>query len=384
MSENALAKVDRESGYVVGIDDAISPERLLKQVTLIQNVMKSVMVDGEHYGIIPGTGKRCPDCNGKKDECPKCKGTGIVGKPSLLKPGAEKLCFTFRMDPEFDVEILPISHKVQGHREYRIKCTLFAINGGQRLGSGVGSASTMESKWRFRTGPKELTDRPVPKTYWDNRDSDPKKAQEAIGGKGFSVGKGDDKLWYIAISGEKVENENPADIYNTVLKVGKKRALVDAVLTCTAASDCFTQDIEDLVDNGVIPGDAKDVTPKSAPASPPGAAPPEAGGTQPPSASPPAAGEKSEAELRADLEAVCGVIAKIEGLTAGDVLHYLTVNKDGKYGVKDFSAVRMTAKGPKGDWSPLKATLHKANERYKAISEEPPQTFGGDPGLFGG
>jgi hypothetical protein len=192
MTEKALARVERNESYIVGVDDAISPARLLEQVALIQNVMKSVMVQDEHYGIIPGTGKKCPDCKGQNKECPKCKGTGIIGKPSLLKPGAEKLCFTFRMDPEFDVEVLPIQHKIPGHREYRIKCTLYSINSGQRIGSGVGSASTMESKWRFRTGPKELTDTLVPKAYWDNRDSDPKVAQEAIGGKGKSVAKGED------------------------------------------------------------------------------------------------------------------------------------------------------------------------------------------------
>jgi hypothetical protein len=42
-----------------------------------------------------------------------------------------------------------------------------------------------------------------------------------------------------------VEHDNPADYYNTVLKIGKKRAQVDGILTVTAASDIFTQDIED-------------------------------------------------------------------------------------------------------------------------------------------
>jgi hypothetical protein len=49
----------------------------------------------------------------------------------------------------------------------------------------------------------------------------------------------------IAIQGGKIEHDNPSDYYNTCLKMGKKRALVDAVLTSTAASDIFTQDIEE-------------------------------------------------------------------------------------------------------------------------------------------
>ena len=49
------------------------------QVQLIQQVMKEVMQKDEHYGVIPGT-----------------------LKPSLLKSGAEKLCLTFRLDPQYD------------------------------------------------------------------------------------------------------------------------------------------------------------------------------------------------------------------------------------------------------------------------------------------
>jgi hypothetical protein len=77
VTETGLARVERSDAYVVGVDDAISPKKLTEQVALIQNVMRSVMKDGEHFGKIPGCGE----------------------KPSLLKPGAEKLCFTFRMDP---------------------------------------------------------------------------------------------------------------------------------------------------------------------------------------------------------------------------------------------------------------------------------------------
>jgi hypothetical protein len=44
----------------------------------------------------------------------------------------------------------------------------------------------------------------------------------------------------------KVEHDNPADYYNTCLKMAKKRAHVDAILTVTAASDIFTQDLEDM------------------------------------------------------------------------------------------------------------------------------------------
>ena len=218
---------------------AMSVRQVLGQVSLIQQIMAAAMKDGEHYGKIPGCGN----------------------KPTLLKPGAEKLCLTFRLAPTYEVE-----EKVaeRGHREYRVQCALTSILTGAFIGQGVGICSTMEAKYRFRQGIAEPTDKPVPRAYWDVRQEDPVKAQELIGGKGFSVKKVDGKGWMIARGGEKVEHDNPADHYNTVLKMAKKRALVDAVLTATAASDIFTQDLEDITANLALTAPA----PVPAPAQP--------------------------------------------------------------------------------------------------------------------
>ena len=103
----------------------------------------------------------------------------------------------------------------------------------------------MEAKYRFRTGEVTNTGKPVPQEYWNERD------KNLIGGSGFGTKKIDGK-WMIVRQGEKIEHDNPADYYNTVLKMAKKRAHVDAMLTATAASDIFTQDLEDLKANGVI------------------------------------------------------------------------------------------------------------------------------------
>ncbi len=203
---------------------AMTVQQVLGQVALIQQIMGAAMKDGEHFGRIPGCGD----------------------KPTLLKPGAEKLCLTFRLAPTYEVEE---RSGERGHREYRVQCTLSSILTSAFIGQGVGLCSTMEAKYRFRQGAAEPTDKPVPRTYWDVRQEDPAKAQELIGGKGFSVKKVEGKGWMIAKGGEKVENDNPADHYNTVLKMAKKRALVDAVLTATAASDIFTQDLEDITAN---------------------------------------------------------------------------------------------------------------------------------------
>lgn len=205
-------------------NNAPSVADILEQKALIQDAMRSAMQDGQHYGKIPGCGD----------------------KPTLLQPGAQTILLLFRMNPDYDVEVIEMD---RAHREYRIKCRL-TNSSGEFIGAGVGSCSTMEGKWRFRVAPKQLTDRQVPQGYWDLRKSDPKAAQEMLGGIGFSTKKNESGIWMVAEgTSEKVEHDNPADYYNTCLKMAKKRALVDATLTRTAASDIFTQDIEDIKEN---------------------------------------------------------------------------------------------------------------------------------------
>ena len=219
-------QVDRRAVSLAAADPAtpLTVEQVLTHVVLIQKIMSAAMKEGEHYGRIPGCGD----------------------KPTLLKPGAEKLCLTFRLAPAYDVEERQLE---RGHREYRVTTTLTSITTQVLIGQGVGSCSTLENKYRFRAGAAEVTDRAVPRAYWEIRQDDPAKAQELIGGKGFSVKKVEDQGWMIARGGEKVETDNPADHYNTVLKMAKKRALVDAVLTTTAASDIFTQDLDDIANH---------------------------------------------------------------------------------------------------------------------------------------
>jgi hypothetical protein len=122
---------------------------------------------------------------------------------------------------------------------------------GIEMATGVGSASTMESKHRYRGGEKKTTGKPVPKEYWNlKKDGKDKEAQATIGGPGFGPGK-IDGAWMICEKGEPMENPDIADQYNTVLKMACKRAKVDGCLSATACSDIFTQDIEDFVAENV-------------------------------------------------------------------------------------------------------------------------------------
>lgn len=189
----------------------LSAATVKQQIQIIQGVMKEAMVAETHFGVIPGT-----------------------NKPTLYKAGAEKLCLTFRLSPTYDVIKSDLG---QGHREYEVRCTLTHIPSQKVFGEGVGVCSTMESKFRYRGNTFEETGEPIPK------DAKEKKAEYRK--QGFGMKKIDDK-WVWVKYGEKQENPDIADVYNTVLKMAKKRAHVDAVLTATAASDIFAQDLEDL------------------------------------------------------------------------------------------------------------------------------------------
>jgi hypothetical protein len=189
----------------------LSVDDVHNQVGKIQTLMKELMKKDEHYGVIPGT-----------------------NKPTLLKAGAEKLGFTFRLVPEFELRRNDLP---DGHREYEVICTLRHMTSGNLVGQGVGNCSTMESKYRYRNDWVD-TGRNVPPQYWKTKDP------SLLGGKQYHARK-IDGVWKIA---EKIKGENPdiADVYNTVLKMAKKRAHVDAMITACAASDIFTQDVEDL------------------------------------------------------------------------------------------------------------------------------------------
>lgn len=194
-----------EAHTTTAMESTRSINQVREQVGLIHQLMREVMKDGEHFGTVPGCGD----------------------KKILLKSGAEKLSMVFRLKPRFELTLREFQN---GHREYEIRCIL--SDGTE----GVGCCNTMEGKYRYRS---ENTGQPVPKAYWDTRDP------ALLGGSQFSprkIDKDGQKVWMIF---HKVEHDNPADYYNTCLKMGKKRAHVDAIITATASSDIFTQDLEE-------------------------------------------------------------------------------------------------------------------------------------------
>ena len=202
--EASKAVAKRPSRYLSKADE-LTTEDLVAQVMKIQEAMRAVMKEDVHYGIIPGT-----------------------EKPTLLKPGAEKLCLLFRLAPTY--EILK-STEDDSFLAYTVICTLTHIPTEQHIADGVGSCNSREAKYRYRT--KKRMKKP-------GQDEADKLVAE---GKGrWRKVRG---AWAFF---DQVENDNPWELQNTLLKMASKRALVAAVLNGTAASDIFAQDIEDMTE----------------------------------------------------------------------------------------------------------------------------------------
>lgn len=165
---------------------------VMQRVMLIQDVMKKVMQEGTHYGKVGG-----------------------MSKPSLLKAGAEVLATTFQLCPKVEV----IAQRDAEAIRFSCKVQLLSVNG-TFLGEGVGEASTGEEKYKWRKA--------VSSDEWNATNEDRRRIQY----KGsYTVNQ---------------VRQNPDDQANTVLKMAKKRAFIDAILTVTGASDIFTQDVEDM------------------------------------------------------------------------------------------------------------------------------------------
>ena len=146
----------------VALIDNIQIEALNK-ISEFQALIKSQLAEGHDYGVIPGT-----------------------SKPTLLKPGAEKILMLMGLTSQFDI-IDSTRDFDKGFFQYQVKCKLFS--NGLLITEGLGACNTKEKK-------------------------------------------------YI--------KQDAFTIDNTILKMAKKRAMIDATLLVASLSQIFTQDVEDM------------------------------------------------------------------------------------------------------------------------------------------
>ncbi len=269
-----------------------------EQAQVLGEFVRDVMTEGIDYGTIPGTAKRD-------------KAGNEIPNRTLLKPGAEKLMSLFRCYPRFKITERK-EDPTRGLYAYEFRCSVISpANGEKRIvAEGFGSASSLESKYRWRQADRKCPTCGKPTII---------KGKEEYGGGWICFAKkggcgGKFKAGDKAIEGQQVgriENPDAADIANTVLKMAKKRALVDATLALARCSDLFGQDLEDLADNGALPQAREE--PKAAKAPAPGAVvDPFTGEVMDPTKPTP---EELAARIEEDMRAA-GTLDELNGLAA--------------------------------------------------------------------
>ena len=199
---NAVVEMPKSGGALAATQPAgrMAVSEIIGHVAMVQEVMRAVMKENVHFGVIPGT-----------------------DKPTLYKAGAEVLCMAFRIADSYAVEDLSTELSVR----YRVTCTGTHQVMGHVLGTGMGEASSGEEKYKWRKANSQQEFDSTPPNLRREKHIKPRS------GAAFTL--------------QQVRTE-PADLANTILKMANKRAKMAMVLNVTAASDCFAQDLEDMDD----------------------------------------------------------------------------------------------------------------------------------------
>ena len=202
----AKTETAEEPMTLVPLPDGVTtrPTRLLRPISTPKEVMeaqaevrefvKAALEDGKDYGIIPG-----------------------IKKPSLLKPGAEKVTIGFGCYARYRIVEQEIDHdrKVTYHKTKRIYNNKTRDDRSYREEEASG-----ESVGLYRY---------VVECDIVHRDSG------AVVGNCIGV----------CSTMEKKYVDRPRECENTALKIAEKRAHVGAVLNAFGLSEEFTQDVED-------------------------------------------------------------------------------------------------------------------------------------------
>lgn len=165
-----IAKQANSLSIIESVDIGAVQSTLTK-ISQFQAVVQNMLKKDHDYGVIPGT-----------------------PKPTLLKPGAEKIQMLLGVTSEYEV-IEHINDYENGFFAFTVRCIIY--KNGVKITEGLGHCNNREPKFYKR--------------------------------KDGSI-------------------QDPYEKVNTVLKMAKKRAQIDATLTLASLSEVFTQDIEDMQD----------------------------------------------------------------------------------------------------------------------------------------
>jgi hypothetical protein len=199
----------------------------LLAITEFQGVVRAHLKEGHDYGTIPGT-----------------------PRPTLLKPGAEKIVKLLSLADTYEQSYV-LRDWEKGFFAYEYKCFLTHIPTAKIWSQGEGACNSKEDRYRWR-----MAERVCPACGMGAIIKG--KAEYGGGwlcfkkkeGCGAKYPEGDPAIEGQAVG--RIENPDPYSQVNTILKMAKKRSLVDAALAVGRLSDLFTQDIEDGVVEGMV------------------------------------------------------------------------------------------------------------------------------------
>ena len=187
-----------------------------------RRIQKAILEDGTDYGSEPG-----------------------IKRPFLHKPGAEKFEKAYGLATSYTVERHIGNGEDSPDLEFIVHARVhLGTTDGPVIAEGLGESSSWERKYRYRSGSKAC-----PTCGADAiRRGTKRETGEAEfycwtkqGGCGAHFDLNTPEL---AQAPDDVQNPDPWDLANTLLKMARKRAYVDAILTATGTSGLFTQDAD--------------------------------------------------------------------------------------------------------------------------------------------
>ena len=191
------------------VPDPESTRDQIKALNAFQAVVRQLLVKDLDYGVIPGT-----------------------SKPTLLKPGAEKIIKLLGLTDQYEFEDRQEDWSRQFFR-YLVKCRLYMTSTNVLITEGIGECNSTEPKYRYRW----VFQSDLPEMYQGDAG---KPARDKLVHRKIRTKYSDGANQY------RIDNDEVGGIVNTLIKMARKRALVDAALTAGRLSELFTQDVEDL------------------------------------------------------------------------------------------------------------------------------------------
>jgi len=233
--EGAQALAPRETGGVMALALMTEQEFEARLITLkkgqdrLRRIQRELMEPDEDYGQIPGT-----------------------DRPTLYKPGAEKLCAIYSLVPTYEDRWIEGDGHTTPHLRVQMKCFLRkGSEDGPLVAVGVGAANSWERKHRYRSQKRSCPACGAEGTIRKSKFPDKKTGDIGWWCKDENCKanfRGDDPAIIGQVAGT-VDNPDPYDVENTLFKMAKKRSYVDATLNATATSGLFAQDLEDMVED---------------------------------------------------------------------------------------------------------------------------------------